>query len=536
LSHFSQASEVPIDVLYEDDDLIALVKPTGLPTHAPHPRRLGFVEVLQQRLGHTLGVHQRLDAGTSGVILFSKNAPGALHLAGLFERREIHKRYRALSIGALAETSGSLDTPLAPDKSGRMRPNPQGQEARTDYRLVRRAGPFHLYELSPHTGRTHQLRAHLAGQGCPILGDDHYGGGHGTGRLLLHAASLTFTDRQGQLRQLEAPPPPLLTEAGLTLDALLAEILATWPQAVHPEAALRLADAASSGVPELGVDLLAGYAVLRHYLNPGGEPSRWDPSSLNTFVEALAAARQTKGIYCKAFVPHAGPTPASVLAAGVVHGEAAPEALPVREGAWRFLVALNDGVATGLYLDQAENRHWVQEHAHGEVLNLFAYTCTFSVAAATGDATRVTSVDLSRRALKWGRDNFLANGLDPGAHRFFAEDAFELLARCHRRQERFGSIICDPPSFARHKRKTFDLERDLPRLMEACLGALAPGGALLFSINHRQIRKARLLALAERQLAATGRRSADLEVEVTTPAHGPLGVGTDLKTLRLILA
>jgi 23S rRNA (cytosine1962-C5)-methyltransferase len=178
----------------------------------------------------------------------------------------------------------------------------------------------------------------------------------------------------------------------------------------------------------------------------------------------------------------------------------------------RFAVALGDGLSTGLFVDQRDNRARVRALApHKRVLNLFSYTCSFSVAAALGGAVSTLSVDLSARALERGRRNFELNGI-VGEHRFYKEDALAWLERAARRGQRFDLIVLDPPSFATvGKDRTFSVEHDYESLLERALRLLAPGGTLLAVTNHRKTEQHDLRKLVHRALAAIERRSLSLK-------------------------
>lgn len=167
-------------------------------------------------------------------------------------------------------------------------------------------------------------------------------------------------------------------------------------------------------------------------------------------------------------------------------GLAAPNELIVKEGRLRFSVRLADGLSTGLFLDQRDNRLRLLETAEGKrVLNLFAYCCSFSVAAGVGGALQVTSVDLSGAALARGDANLKLNGLPASQHRLLKADARKWLERACRREERYDFIVLDPPSFASLGSDTFSVERDYALLAEQCCSILAPGGTLLAVLNHR---------------------------------------------------
>ena len=121
------------------------------------------------------------------------------------------------------------------------------------------------------------------------------------------------------------------------------------------------------------------------------------------------------------------------------------------------------------------------------MLNCFAYTCAFSVAAAAAGA-RTASVDLSRRSLDWGKENFRLNGLDPSGHEFLAGDTFDWLRRLARHGRRFDGVVLDPPTFSRDRKgKVFRVEDDFGALVALAALLLAPGGWMLCSSNARTL-------------------------------------------------
>ena len=172
-------------------------------------------------------------------------------------------------------------------------------------------------------------------------------------------------------------------------------------------------------------------------------------------------------------------------------GRRQPEALVVQEYASRFEVRLYDGHSTGLFLDLREHRRALSERRHARVLNLFAYTCAFAVPLASVGA-RVTNVDVSARYLEWGRRNLALNGIEPSVVRFFRMDAFEYLAYAARhREERFDSVILDPPTFAAGERrrglKPWKAVDNYLALVQAAMRVLAPGGSVFAASNTREL-------------------------------------------------
>ncbi|MCG8489606.1 MAG: class I SAM-dependent methyltransferase [Chromatiales bacterium] len=164
------------------------------------------------------------------------------------------------------------------------------------------------------------------------------------------------------------------------------------------------------------------------------------------------------------------------------------EPLVVSEGGLRFEIDLQSYLDTGLFLDHRNTRGLVRERCGGKrVLNLFAYTGSFTVYAAAGGAHASVSVDLSNTYQEWTRRNLALNGYADERHELVREDAFQYLERAIRERRQFGLIVLDPPSFSNSKKmqETLDVQRDHARLIESCLKLLNRDGELIFSTNRR---------------------------------------------------
>jgi len=170
----------------------------------------------------------------------------------------------------------------------------------------------------------------------------------------------------------------------------------------------------------------------------------------------------------------------------------------VEENGLQFIVNLSDYLDTGLFLDHRITRQMVREQSAGKrVLNLFAYTGSFSVYAAAGGAAEVVTVDLSKTYLEWARRNLALNGFtDESKYPLIHADVKQYLKQIQ--PDRFDIIIMDPPTFSNSSRMEdiLDIQRDHPELINACLGGLVPGGLLYFSTNSRKfiLEKARISA------------------------------------------
>lgn len=163
----------------------------------------------------------------------------------------------------------------------------------------------------------------------------------------------------------------------------------------------------------------------------------------------------------------------------------------VSEGGLQFEVDLHSYLDTGLFLDHRETRALIRQRAkERRMLNLFAYTGSFSVYAAAGGARATTSVDLSNTYLNWTRRNLDLNGFSGEAHQLVRSDVSEFLQRARRERRVYGLIVLDPPSFSNSKKmqETLDLQRDHQHLVESCLDLLTPNGELYFSTNKRRFK------------------------------------------------
>ena len=179
-------------ILHDDGRVLALVKPAGLPTV---PYRVGDRETclrawVETTLGERVFVVHRLDKDTSGVIVMARDADTHRLLSGLFEHRHAEKTYLAAVAGHVADDAGVIDAPLREFGSGRVAVDPRGRPSETSFRVRERLRDADLLEVSPKTGRRHQIRVHLYHLGHPVLGDVIYGQDRPVGgavRMLLHA-------------------------------------------------------------------------------------------------------------------------------------------------------------------------------------------------------------------------------------------------------------------------------------------------------------------------------------------------------------
>lgn len=216
---------MPLDIIHEDDALLVVNKPAGMVVHPAHGHTSGTL--VNAVLAHCpqvadvggpgrAGVVHRLDKETSGLILVAKDEATRAALQRQFKHRQVAKTYLALVEGQVQPREGVIEAPVGRDKRHRKRMAVvrSGREARTMYRAIEYFPDHTLLEVRPHTGRTHQVRVHLAWLGYPVVGDAVYGRRRQRllrGRHFLHAARLRFTHpARGEEVEFEAPLPPKL--------------------------------------------------------------------------------------------------------------------------------------------------------------------------------------------------------------------------------------------------------------------------------------------------------------------------------------
>ncbi|MBR6708327.1 MAG: RluA family pseudouridine synthase [Clostridia bacterium] len=210
---------LPLSIVYEDEDVWVVNKPPGMPTHPSHGH---YEDTLANALAYYAAVHDqpfvfrpvnRLDRNTSGLVLVARNQYAAGQLSAAMQRRQIEKQYLALLDGELFPDEGTLSAAIRRQCESiitrEVCADGEGDSALTAWRVLARADGHTLLEASPLTGRTHQLRVHFAHLGCPIHGDDLYGfAANDLNRQALHAAVLAFPHpADGRLIRVTAPPP-----------------------------------------------------------------------------------------------------------------------------------------------------------------------------------------------------------------------------------------------------------------------------------------------------------------------------------------
>ena len=543
-------------ILFEDEDVILVDKPAGVSTHAPEPgrtddahSRLGAYLRARGAANPYLGIHQRLDRDTSGVLLFTRRKEANRAIAEQFEGRTNEKTYVACVTGLGRRDRGVLEHRIVPGDGGAMRALPRsshvGQEAVTRWKVLDRKGERALLELTPETGRTHQIRVQLAAEKMPIVGDTLYGG-VAAPRLMLHASELRLahpTSKKKLVGRSPAPaafaewlsgtPDPLRSTRSIAHALRAAAELRYAVARSDSTTAFRIVNGGGDGLPGVTVDVYGEWLVVA-LTSPEAEAAR------EKILDA-ATTLSPRGVYVKSRPKHA-----SVIVDArreefspreAVRGESAPESFVIHELGLPYLVKLGDGLSTGIFLDQRENRRRVRELAGGaRVLNLFAYTGAFTVAAVAGGASASMTVDVSAGVIAWARQNLEGVGADPTKHIALEADALPWLKSAATKDERFDLVLLDPPSFATTKKSRFSAEDDYRSTAAAALRVLAPGGRLLACTNHRGIPKVKFRRFLHEAARDAGRAVVQLK-DLPDPSDFPAEPGSEphLKSVLVTL-
>lgn len=248
--------------------------------------------------------------------------------------------------------------------------------------------------------------------------------------------------------------------------------------------AYRLVNGEGDGLPGLTVDRYGNHLMVQAYC------AGWQPH-LKLVTQVLQELLAPTGIYEKS-----RPQKTRELEAvsdtkrygRLLVGTPAPQLLEVRENGLTFLVNLEQGLNTGLFLDQRRNRRDLMTRSKGKrVLNLFAYTGAFSVAAAAVGASQVTSVDASSSYTGWAKANFEANRLNPKRHEFIVGDCLQVLADLARQKKVYDIILMDPPSFSTTAKSRFTTRGGTSDIVAASLPLLSGGGLMITSSNHQKV-------------------------------------------------
>jgi 23S rRNA (cytosine1962-C5)-methyltransferase len=255
-------------------------------------------------------------------------------------------------------------------------------------------------------------------------------------------------------------------------------------QAMRHTNAYREVNASGDGLLGLTLDRFADVLVVSMYEDLSNALE-------NTLIETIASVFEPKGIYLKRRPKEArivaNTERADLAPTTAVWGEETPE-IAILEQNKHFLIRPGGDLSVGLFLDMRDTRTWLEQNiGESKVLNCFSYTCGFGIAASLGGSSRVINLDLSRKVLDWGQENYHLNNLEPKDMDFISGDTFEWFKRFARRNDTFDAIILDPPSFATSNHSRFSAANNYDELVYQAVSLLEPHGLLLACCNHAKL-------------------------------------------------
>ena len=281
----------------------------------------------------------------------------------------------------------------------------------------------------------------------------------------------------------------------------------------------RLFNGEGDGLGGITIDWYDGFVVVSWY---SAGIYQWKELIVEQLQEAIPSI---KGIYEKIRYASKEKLPESQF----VRGVKASEPLIVQEEGVRYATYLDEGLMTGIFLDQREVRTLLRDDysAGKTILNLFSYTGAFSVAAAMGGAVQTTSVDVANRSLEKTREQFEVNGIDISEQKIYVMDVFDYIKYAAKKALTFDTIVLDPPSFARTKKRTFSVAKDYAGLVEQLVLLTAKKGTLILSTNTANVSEKQFLEMIHKGLHSSGRRyrivhQKKLPMDFPAAPHTPL--------------
>ncbi len=477
-------------LIQETPHFIVAEKPYGLTTHTVDDFKDGFKEFLEQKAGIELGIVSRLDATTSGLILFPRLA-FASEINTQWQSQSCVKTYEFVTDRPYKKTDGPFEVKSfieqQADKSWISDIN-KPPNAYSEFKFIKiiasPAGNLFLWQAIIKTGKTHQIRLHANDLGIPILGDTKYSG-TAYFRIALHCISIQL---QGQ----NFTSPSAFEKISSPHFAFISEF----------EKRSRLYSTDDNDCfrwlhNEVGNFLLDQYGShLFFYVYFGSVVSKGNYlTGLN--IDTIEKAKDLtqwiseyfgKPVFLKPMYDR-GKTPQKNDLLYFNTKEWIPDFNEIQwiaiENGLKFKLKSHQGQSPGLFLDQRENRNWVLNNSENKkVMNLFSYTGGFSLCAASGKASEVTTVDLSKNFIEWSKENFQINGLAiTELYQFWSADTMHFLKGAINKNRKWDLIICDPPTFGRSDKGIFQIENDIDLLLQNCFQCLSFNGLILFATN-----------------------------------------------------
>lgn len=458
---------------------IFIDKIAGLNTHTPEYGQRGCVEIYEEELDRKLFVVHRLDKATSGALVFATSSELAAQLSQLFEQHKVDKKYLFLTDKKIAPKEFTYESLISKEKNQFVSKESPEPNSKTTFQWLKSIGSYELWEAIPHSGKPHQIRLHAEANGIPVLGDAEHGGSPYF-RLCLHSLSLKFQLGSQEIHyQTDLPAWAQTEDPSQVEELMLAEAFQRRERLFHcselNEESLRLSH---RELDSYRVDQYGDHLWVYWY-------KETDPSVQDLLRFEKVAKQHRKKILIRKMLNRGEDPNAQIL---WTIGNASSQ-WTAKENGVSYELRSDTGLSPGLFLDQRENRLWVQNHAQDRrVLNLFSYTSGFSVVSALAGAQEVCTVDVSQNFIDWSKKNFTLNGLNPEQenYEFWVQDCLLFLKGTIRRKRKFGLIVCDPPSFGRSKSGVFSISKNIDELLINCMYCLEKNGLLLFCTNYEK--------------------------------------------------
>ncbi|MGB2987256.1 MAG: class I SAM-dependent methyltransferase [Phycisphaerae bacterium] len=534
-----------VPTLYEDEHLLAVVKPAGVDAGGTQGQpTAGLAEILARirGRGETLEPANRLSRYESGVLLLGKEATIVSHIRTGLRSMRIAQEFVVVVLGRMREprleigpgrgashAKGRQRRPKTWDRLSslsldRLESRSHRAGPQTTLSLIRQAERRALIRCRTNVRSTHALRAQLRSVRLRLVGDSLHDRSQRQKQPELtcsHLARIAFHHPAVKSKITLTSRPPNAFSAVVegkrdverALHAALTRRLACIAEANTDSYRLLTGDL--EGLKRLVAEkhgelvILQIQEALPALMESLRSIARWYRDTLGVqavYVRPPPFASQRRGHPPRVRTGVDDELVGEFRPPKPLLGRSVPEQIEITERGLKFAIRPYNGPSVGLFLDHRDNRSRIRSMAERkDVLNLFAYTCGFSVAAAVGGADHTVSVDISPKHLEWGQVNFELNGLDLTNHQFIQSEAFDYLKRAKRQAKEFDLILLDPPSFAhgRKRKQDFSIARDLAGLITASLEVLRPGGLLMISSNYRRLS---LRGLRERVKQGAGHR------------------------------
>ena len=446
----------------QGQNLIFIDKPTGFQSQLPLEPGVGLAEAFSLALQKKLQLASDIENRATGATALAENSECVAEIQRQLSAGLVQRKFWFVTDRKSTELKYQLT-----ESSKKQSPLP------VQLSRIKRSPFFELWEIdtnSPLTVAT--LRQKIAELGLPILGDTQ-NGGTASLHLFLHHLEISVPGEA----TFYSPPPRVFERLGVLRD----KVLSDWLMSI--DSRQRLFNFLAQREQTLRLSHSEDLKLRWEALGPvlwGAWYREEDPTPLDIERFEFLAHMLGKQYRVRKML-NRGKDPLSRIDWS---SPDCPNSWMAKEGELKFHFDANRGLSHGLFLDQRHNRDYVYRNSKNQrVLNLFAYTCGFSLAAAVGGADEVASVDVSREFLDWGKQNFQLNNLDPERYEFFKQDSLLFLKGATKRGRQFDIIICDPPSFARNKDSLFSIEKNLEDLLKLCFDVMSPNGLLIFSCN-----------------------------------------------------